>query len=198
MTETKKGTSIYKIHVSKAKSLKKIALPCHRLERRLLEILVVAELPTNAYEFTIYEAATPTAEDKIRLCSIEAYANSTIYFTINVLIDGTEYFEVSLKVPAQYIDDNLVVKLKEAEKIINRNGWYKDSQLTNSSQRKNSNRASNAHLINEINTWMEASEREIRGINNEIRAREENILAILKAQGTMYHYLKILRSSKSS
>jgi hypothetical protein len=197
MSEAEKNNIFYVIHVTKARSLNKIALPCRRLERRLLEILVKGQLPSNEYEFTIYEANIPTDEGKPRLCSIETYANSTIYFTIGILINGSEYFEVSLKVPVQYRDDNLVVNLKKAEKTINNQGWCEDSLLTKSILRKNSNQKSNADLIDEMNKWLEASEREIRGINNEIRIKEESILAILKTQGLIYNYLKILKSSKN-
>lgn len=190
MAKNPNQTASILLTMSKVNSLR-ISLPCVRLERRIREFLLQAEVKQTEYKFVL------TSTGKNRTSSppamrVSPKLGSTIEFEVQVNLPDGEFFKGTLSAPIKCGDDKLIEVFARTATEISSKGWHEEKVAV--PRRLRPSRSVNIHqkvlLARKIEAWVKAMETEKAGYERSIKKLEEMILSLQEMRTALQKYLQ--------
>jgi hypothetical protein len=169
------------VTVKKRQSVR-IALPCIRLQRKLLELLEKAKVRSTEYIFTIEGVGQTTLNKPVE---VKPRPETALEFKISVVLAGGEYFTGVLKAPVKCVNDGLLTEISRAAAEVNASGWHEPSsdKIVYSNPAPPKVLSANQRLQLDIVAMLQKLEVEIGGLNRDIarlRDQRDNLAATKK------------------
>lgn len=147
----------------------RLALPCTRLQRRILEFLKQAGVRSTEYHFKITgigkvdQASTPCV-------GIKTKPDTTLEFGMTFRLPDGELFVCDMKAPVKCANDGLGTELKRAAEAINEVGWFEqksDIRTNTSVEVTDVRRSENETLARKIDALISDMDIEIAGLTRD-------------------------------